>query len=206
MLAIQVIAKENSGISPELKFSSYVSYMTSVANVLSAVEAEVAKYWFFDRTAVTEDGFKASCKKIRDNFNKGGKGQGRLDYILNSARDLMYYRVTAISDGKKLDGRLQDTWLLTADQGLLELSKSIYFCPYEGTLAKYVSFSRHPEQVSDPYWKFCDQLLADTVENRRTTMKTDTRRIAQHDWDLVSSSVEELEGKIMQYWPKESTV
>jgi hypothetical protein len=46
ILAIHVIAKRSVHLSPERKFEEYVEFMCTRADILSAVEAEVAKHCF----------------------------------------------------------------------------------------------------------------------------------------------------------------
>lgn len=204
MLAIQVIAKENQDLSPEGKFESYVNYMTENADMLGAIEAEVAKIWFFDRSCLMEGAFKESCKVIRDNFNKGGKGEGRLSYILNSARDLLYYRATAMQDGEILEGGgVQDAWLVTGDEALVELSKYIHFYPYDGCGSKFVAWPEIPEKANSHYWDFCDEFFVNTVELRRKTRED--KDLSEKDWDKVFSSIACLEHKVRSYWPNGDT-
>lgn len=205
MLAIQITGIESPNSSPEEKFSKYLNYMETKADMVSAIEAEVAKYWFFDRRAVKDDAFKASCKTIRDNFNKGGKGEGRLQYSLNYARDLAYYRHTALQDGKKLDGVIQDCWLFTSDAGLVELAKSIYFYPHEGEAAKHVTFVRNNEQKSCAYWKYCDEQFFKVVERRRLSGQS-RGRLTEQSWNKLFACQAELEKKVHQYWPERADV
>lgn len=205
MLAIQVIGKETQGATPEQKFSAYLEFMDSKANMVSAIEAEVAKYWFFDRTRVKGDLFKSSCKTIRDNFNKGGKGRGRLEYTLNYARDLAYYRLTALQDGRPLDGVFQDTWLVTADQALIEIAKSIYFYPLEGEAARYTTLARNDEQKRSDYWKFCDDLFFRTVERRQKSGKSNGP-MTEMSWERLFECQRHLETKVIEYWPEEDNV
>lgn len=202
MLAIQVINKESQGASPEKKFSAYLDFMTTEADMVSAVEAEVAKYWFFDRTRVRDESFRSRCKTIRDNFNKGGKGRGRLQYTLNYARDLAYYRFTALQDGKPLDGVVQDCWLVTADQALIELAKSIYFYPRGGEAAKFVAFVRNEEQESSEYWAYCDGLFLSTVEKRQRQGKSSAPMV-ESSWNKLFACQRRLEDKVIEYWPED---
>lgn len=200
MLAIQVISKENEKDTPEQKFATYLNFMAHEADMLSAIEAEVAIFWFFDRTKVKDEAFKNSCKIIRDNFSKGGKSVGRLQYSLNYARDLAYYRYTARQDGELLDGALQDTWLVTADQALIELAKSIYFHPKDGCSSKFTYMVRNSEQKTSPYWKHCDNLFFSLIEERRA--RTDTP-LSEKSWQKLEECRDKLEQKILTYWPKD---
>ena len=115
--------------SPEAKFDMYLEYMDRVADLVPAIESEIAKHCFFRSPANAQDPFLAQSSSIRANFDKGGRGEKRVDRILNGARDVMLLRATAMEDGKPLDGKIQDTWLLTSDSGLAALCNSIYFYP-----------------------------------------------------------------------------
>lgn len=161
MLLIQLIIKKFKCLTPEEKFEKYVDYMVSNADVLSAIETEVAKYCFCDPSRYDDILFKGFCKKIRDNFAKGGGGK---EYIvknaLNSASDIIYYRVVAIQSNEELDGVTQDTWLLTADEGLKYIAQSIYFLPsFDGCDYKAVKLVRNKLQKESSYWNYCDNLF-----------------------------------------------
>ena len=201
MLTIHVIDKENTHLTPEGKFEAYVTYMDKDVDFLAAIEAEIAKFWFYNRKLLPDCEFKKSCKVIRDNFNKGGKGEGRLTYILNSARDLMYYRVTALKDGKYIEGGgIQDTWLVTGDKALTELSKYLYFFPSEGSSSKMVCYSTIPEKEASPYWNYCDELFIKIVSSRLG--KTKDKDFTKDNFSKILSSITDLENKIRKYWPE----
>lgn len=167
MLTIQVIAKRDAHLSPEEKFHAYVEFMSSRADILSAVEAEVARYCFFDRAAEKNIAFRNFAEIICKNFMKGGAAEKRLERALNAARDINYYRVVAAKSNEELDGKVQDTWLLTADEGLKNLAQSIYFVPgFDGSDSKAVKLVRNQAQKTSAYWKFCDELFADQIAHR----------------------------------------
>lgn len=170
ILAISVIAKRDEHLPPEKKFEAYVDFMCSRADMLSAVEAEVARYCFFDKSTETDIAFRNSSETIRKNFMKGGgTPEVRLEKALNSARDINYYRVVATLSNKELDGKIQDTWLLTADDGLKRLAESIYFVPdFDGSYSKTVKLVRNQSQKTSKYWKFCDMLFADSIAKRNS--------------------------------------
>lgn len=167
MLTIQVIAKRDAHLSSEEKFHAYVKFMSSRANMLSAVEAEVARYCFFDRSEEKNIAFRNFSEIIYKNFMKGGAAEKRLERALNSARDINYYRVVAAKSNEELDGKVQDTWLLTADEGLKNLAQSIYFVPgFDGSDSKAVKLVRNQEQKTSAYWQFCDDMFANQVWHR----------------------------------------
>lgn len=172
MLTIQVIAKRDVHLSPEEKFHAYVEYMSSSADMLSAVEAEVARYCFFDRSSENDIAFRYFSEIICRNFMKGGAIEKRLERALNSARDINYYRVVASKSNEELDGKIQDTWLLTADDGLKNLAKSIYFVPgFDGSDSKLVKLVRNKAQKKSAYWQSCDELFDYQITQRNVVVK-----------------------------------
>ncbi len=167
ILAIHVIAKRDIHLSPERKFEAYVDFMCSRADMLSAIEAEVARYCFFDRTTEKNIAFRNFSKIIHKNFMKGGEPEKRLQQALNSARDINYYRMVAMQSNEELDGKIQDTWLLTADEGLKNLAQSIYFVPGFGRSdSEAVQLVRNQSQKTSAYWQFCDKLFTDRIVQR----------------------------------------
>ena len=195
ILAIQVITKRDVCHSPEEKFQTYVEFMCSRADMLSAVEAEVARYYFFDRTAEKDIVLRNFAGIICNNFMKGGTKEKRLDRALNSARDINYYRVVAASSNERLDGKIQDTWLLTADDGLKSLAKSIYFIPgFDGSDSKAIKLNRTRSQKISAYWQFCDELFADRIKYRngwRNNFKE--REWGESSFQQVFDCINELE-------------
>ncbi|PMS29885.1 hypothetical protein B0G57_1418 [Trinickia symbiotica] len=160
ILTIQVVDECGHHLSPEEKFSSYVDYMCMHADMLSAVEAEVARFCFFAAADEKDKAFANFARIIRRNFMKTGSIEERLRKALNSARDIIYYRGVAMRSNEQLDGRIQDTWLLTADEGLKNLARSIYFVPgFHGSDSKAVWIVRGQAQKRSPYWKHCDELF-----------------------------------------------
>ncbi|NKI74110.1 hypothetical protein Dpoa2040_001343 [Dickeya sp. CFBP 2040] len=160
MLLIQTITIKYNHLTPEQKFTKYVEYMISNADILTAIEAEIAKYCFYDSSNCKDIAFKQFCKTIRSNFCKGGKKEYIIKNALNSASDIIYYRVVAIQSNEKLDGVVQDTWLLTADEGLKSIALSIYFVPsFDGCDYKAVKLVRNGLQKESTYWNYCDDLF-----------------------------------------------
>lgn len=205
ILATHVVKHELASRSPEDRFAAYLALMDTQANLVSPLEAEVAKFCFFNRSELPDCAFRKSCKVIHDNFNKGGKGFGRLQYVLNAARDLTYLRTTAMMDGVIIDGSPLENWLLTSDQALVELSKSIYFRPHRGHSAKYAALARNPEQESSAYWNYCDQLFVSTMQRRQAVL-TLAQQSADARWKGLFACRRDLEERVLAYWPDESSV
>lgn len=168
ILEIQIIHHDSPLADGEQKFDSYLDYMSSVADVVGAMEAEVAKYVFYHDESVQDIKFRAFCKAIRKNFRKSGGEKKILERSMNAARDLMYYRLVAQVQDMLIDGRRQDAWFATADQGLFNLSNSIYWSSRIGNqTTKYVAHVRHGEQKKSAYWRYCDGALLDCLATRR---------------------------------------
>ena len=171
ILTIQIIAASPQYRSPEDKFSGYVDYMCTHADMLSAIEAEVARYCFFSAGEEKDIVLVNVAREIRENFLKRGRSEIRLENALNSARDITYYRATALHSNEDFDGRTQDTWLFTADDGLKNLARSIFFVPgFDGSDSKAVRVVRNSAQKRSPYWTYCDELFARLNSERTHTL------------------------------------
>lgn len=169
ILKIQQIEKLQSDLSPIEKFDEYLSYMSSKANVIGMVEAEAAKYVFSDISQIKDAKMRIISRKIKANFKKGGDSHKKLlERCLNSARDISYYRLTAFQSDVVIDDKAQESWLVTADEGLVHLTNSMYFVPVEGQpKAKHVTYVRHKEQSKSQYWLTCDNTLDELVIQRK---------------------------------------
>jgi hypothetical protein len=169
ILKIQQIEKLQSDLSPIEKFDEYLSYMSSKANVIGMVEAEAAKYVFSDISQIKDAKIRVINRKIKANFRKGGDShQKLLERCLNSARDISYYRLTAYQSDVVIDGKAQESWLVTADEGLMHLTNSMYFVPVKGQpKAKHVTYVRDKEQRKNKYWLACDNALDKLVNQRK---------------------------------------
>jgi|GEM_PF-2262808 len=157
LLKVHEILVTQPTASPEAMFDDYLEYMDRVADLVPGVETEVAKHCFFKAPGGSTDPFLVRSRAIRKNFDKGGKGEARVDRVLNGARDVMYLRSAAVQDGRQLDGRVQDTWLLTSDAGLAGLCASIHFVPKDGERAKFTTLARHPTRDVNSYWRYVDR-------------------------------------------------
>jgi hypothetical protein len=163
------------------KYENYLSYMIDVADVVGAVETEIAKYVFADISSIKETKYRAFAKKIKENFNKKGSSiEKALANALNATRDIMYYRLTAERSNELIDEKRQDTWLITADDSLVNLTNSIYFTPIDPCSdSKYVTFNRFAEQKSSDYWRVCDDLYINSVYMRNLVENKTEQQIAE---------------------------
>lgn len=155
--------------SPEAKFDLYLEYMDGVADFVPGLETEVAKVCFSNPIEFRDTELARKCALIRDNFDKNGRGEKRVDRILNGARDIMYIRSAAMIDGKTLDGRLQDTWLLTRDSAIAAFNSLIYFAPKDGEQSKYTALANDPTRKAYNYWRYVDKAAHRLLEVREVT-------------------------------------
>ncbi|WP_176058025.1 hypothetical protein [Paraburkholderia sp. BCC1876] len=169
LLKIHDILIHEKKASPEARFDLYLEYMDGVADVIPGIETEVAKHCFFVSPEESGDEFTKKSRSVRKNFNKGGKGEVRVDRVLNGARDIMYIRSAAMMDGKSLDGKVQDTWLLTCDAGVAALSNLIYFYPVEGERAKFTTFVDSSFREKNSFWRYADRTTESLLKERSST-------------------------------------
>jgi hypothetical protein len=200
LLRIHDILLSEPKASGEAKFDMFLEYMDGVANFVPALEAEIAKYCFSEARSGEGADFATTCKAIKNNFNKGGRGSKRVERILNGARDVMYLRSTALMDGKSLDGRQQDTWLLTCDQGIAALAGAIYFYPKDGEASKHVAPAEFDSRTKCSYWRYVDSALQQLLQNRLCEGASirDSHASAAHLGRLAKKA-HELEERVASY-------
>jgi hypothetical protein len=197
ILKIWHIQKTCPSLDSKEKFRIYIDYMENTADVIGAIEVEVAKYVFVDRSTIVNEEFNTFIKIMQNNFNKKKNSKEYETIVkncLNAARDIMYYRVIALSSNTILDGKRQDPWLVTADTGLINLAKVIYFIPDDESDAKYFKYFRNKEQLSSTYWKYCDNLADDKITSR-TRNEIQSSNI-QRDMSNLLRQIKILENEI----------
>ena len=153
----------------------------------------------FVKYTVKDVKFGLFCKKIKENFKKGGDTHEKLlQRCLNSARDIMYYRLCAHMSGELIDGKKQDTWLVTGDEGLYNLSESIHFVPgIDKSDSKYVTFERHREQKKSDYWKCSDEILVSTIDVRQLhRIVSDQDQFTEESYERLLKCVSDLENEL----------
>ena len=199
ILRIQ-IEERSTTEDPFKKYDNYLSYMIEKANMIGAIESEAAKYVFADVDSIKDKNYKVFCNKIRKNFKKGGATSKKvIANCLNAARDIMYYRATADQSNEYIDNKLQDTWLVTADEGLFNLSQSVHFVPnLEGSDSKYVNFVRNNEQKESSYWKYCDDITIENLNYRQLlrAKENDKDKLNEKDLDNLLDCISESEDEL----------
>jgi hypothetical protein len=202
LLKIHDILLKERHASPECRFDLFLEFMDRVANFVPAIEIEVAKHCFFDSTRVIDENFLKRSRLIKANFDKKGSGQTRVDRILNGARDITYLRATAARDGKPLDGRTQDTWLLTCDAGIAALNELVYFHPVEGERAKYMTTSESTVRQKDSYWRYVDRTSRELLSSRVAERKRrGDEGSAEQQLKVIAALAQELGAEVARHAP-----
>lgn len=193
MLEIWLITTKHNDLKPHEKYSVYLDFMTTMVNTIGAIENEVAKFVFCNSNDILDKNFQRICKTIKENFNKRPNNDN-IDKVLkdrlNAARDIAYYRFTALQSNEFLDGKLQDTWLATGDSGLKELSSFIYFVPHLESDSKYIACHRNDAQKNSEYWRYCDA-LSDSVCSIRMEYNIMNKDIS--DFSKIMKAISMLE-------------
>lgn len=199
ILRIQIEEHINQGTQYD-KYNEYLSYMINVADMVGVVESEVAKYVFSDYSQIKDQKFKIFSSKIKKNFKKtSGDSTVTLKKCLNAARDIMYYRTTADRSNEYIDGKLQDTWLVTADEGLCNLTDSIHFLPnMDKSDSKYVSYVRCKEQKKSQYWRYCDDITIKNLNFRQLvrTITNEAEELDDKDLDKILEHIKDSESEL----------
>lgn len=198
ILKIWLIQKKHDDLQDIDKFRLYIDYMENIVDMIGSIEAEVAKYVFFNGSSIKDTKFRKTWKDIHDNFNKR-KNSTNLGNILkdrlNAARDITYYRLTALMSNKLLDNKRQDTWLVTADNGLSSLTNSIYFVSdIDNSDSKYTTTVRRDEQRESYYWRYCDELTKHKITKRSIFPVIDNTKT--YDIENIIKHISSLENEI----------
>ncbi len=198
ILKIWLIQKKHNDLQDIDKVRLFIEYMENIVDMIGGIEAEVAKYVFFDGNTIKDAKFRRFWKDIHDNFNKR-KNSTNLENILkdrlNAARDIMYYRLTALMSNKLLDNKRQDTWLVTADNGLSNLTNSIYFVSdIDNSDSKYIAVVRNDEQKESYYWRYCDELTKKKITKRSIFSVIDNTKT--YDLENIIEHISSLENEI----------
>lgn len=148
------------------KFVRYVDFFCDEVDVFGGLGTEVAKYVFFNVASADEEDFRDHCKTIKENFRKPtGSHEKLLRVCMNSAFDLFYYGLSSHIPAFELDGRKQDLWLLTGDEGLARLTDSIFY--FGNFLGGGMSAAGNiPHRNKYEYFVDCDELVADRSQAR----------------------------------------
>lgn len=161
LLQIHIIDKTMQDLQSHEKFSAYLDNVSKNINMLSAVEAEIAKYCFCKKSEDYSQEFKDKIQAIKDNFlDRNEKPVQRKRNIFNSVQDLKYGKAALELSEVVFFGKNQETWIATLDSKLYWLSESIHHHPVPGEPdGKYYWAVRNDEQKKCPYWNAVDWML-----------------------------------------------
>ncbi len=169
LIQIHIIDSSYPNLSPIDKFNKYMESVCKDIDLLSALEAEIAKYCFCEKKGNYSQGFKVKIQGIKDNFlNRNGRGEQRLMNIFNGVQDLKYIKSALLFSEEEFYGKNQETWIVTLDSKLYWLSESIHYFPVDGEPhSKYYCTVRTDEQNSCPYWQAVDDAFISLQEKRK---------------------------------------
>lgn len=160
LMQIHIINATKPSLSGVEKFKTYMSRVCDEIDMLSAVEAEIAKYCFCDKKPNYSDELNAKIEDIKNNFMSGSnKPAQRFKNIFNGVQDLKYIKGALEFSKEHFYGKTQDTWIATLDSKLYWLSESIHHYPVAGERdGKYFSINRSYDQQTCNYWLSVDAL------------------------------------------------
>jgi hypothetical protein len=152
---------------PSEKFFDILRFQCDELNLVCAVPLELAKYVFCPISNVTHPAFREFCSKIRGVIVKGRPTSSHDIYkdCLNATWDVYYYQNSCFEH--VLDGRKQDLWILTGDQGLACLADAIYYAADYDQEMGAVSWSHIPDRDKYAYFRQCDRLAESKSKQRR---------------------------------------
>ncbi|QJI18738.1 MULTISPECIES: hypothetical protein [unclassified Pseudomonas] len=173
LMQIHIISAKHHNLSGVEKFELYLARVCGDIDMLSAVEAEIAKYCFCDKKLKYSKALNDKIEHIKENFMSGNsKPKQRFINIFNGVQDLKYIRGALEFSQEYFYGKPQDTWIATLDSKLYWLSESVHHYPVAGERdGKYFSIVRSPDQETCDYWMSVDRLQEHLQEKRRLNGK-----------------------------------
>ncbi|NWB64472.1 MULTISPECIES: hypothetical protein [Pseudomonas] len=168
LMQIHLINAKHPSLSGIEKFEKYLIRVCDGIDMLSALEAEIAKYCFCDKKPTYTMALNDKIEDIKKNFMDGSKKpKQRFKNIFNGVQDLKYIRGALQFSQQEFFGKLQDTWIATLDSKLYWLSESAHHFPVAGEPdGKYFSIVRSPDQQGCQYWLTVD-LLQEQLSKQR---------------------------------------
>ncbi|MCT9979497.1 hypothetical protein M2R48_14260 [Acinetobacter sp. I-MWF] len=158
--------------SPIEKFKAYIDLLEGKIDLLSAAEIEIAKYCFFNTTNLQKGKVKKFCQKIRENSvqikGKRAKQPIEINKIsFNAASDIHLLQVANAMDGKYLDEKKQDCWVVTTDKKLAAFCELFHQVSIDGVLHPYAIATVPDEMIDNEYWESANEYFALKSINRR---------------------------------------
>ena len=158
----------HADLKPLDKFKIYIEKVCNEFDMVSAIEAEIAKYCFCDKSESYSKDLNYRIGKIKENFlNRNSNPEKRLKNIFNAVQDLNYGQAALAFSEQEFFGKKQETWIATLDSKLYWLSESIHHHPVDGEPdGKYYTIVRNAEQLHCEYWQSVDDMLIVTQDER----------------------------------------
>jgi hypothetical protein len=174
LIQIHIIDSKHKNLTGEEKFEIYLNSVCNDIDMISAIEAEIAKYCFCEKKEEYSQNFKDRIQDIRDNFlDRNSNPEKRLLNIFNGVQDLKYGKSALKYSEEEFFGKNQETWVATLDSKLYWLSESIHHFPVDGEPhSKFYSIVRTTEQENCTYWKNVDKALYARQEMRENLRKS----------------------------------
>lgn len=177
LLQIQHIHMKYSDLAPEKKFETYIYSMTSMLDLISSFELEIAKYAFWDLSSndinMLPEQIRMRRKDIKENFTAiQNSFFKRKHFALNGAMDLYWLNGSNLSEDSGLTLKTGDTqlvvdnWVGTTDNKLYRIAKDIHSVFYDGSTMKRLFSSREPELLSSQYWQEVDAIAENVLAYR----------------------------------------
>lgn len=173
LIQIHIIDSKYNHLTGEDKFEIYLNSVCNDIDMLSAIEAEIAKYCFCEKKEEYSQFFKDRIQDIKDNFlDRNSNPEKRLLNIFNGVQDLKYGKSALEYSEKAFYGKNQETWVVTLDSKLYWLSESIHYIPVaREPHSKFYKIVRTTEQENCIYWKNVDTALYERQAMRKNQGK-----------------------------------
>jgi hypothetical protein len=161
LIQIHIIDSKYNNLTGVERFNIYLDSVCNDIDMLSAVEAEVAKYCFCVKKDEYSQDLKDRIQDIKDNFlDRHTDPKKRLLNIFNGVQDLKYGKSALKYSEEEFYGKNQETWVVTLDSKLYWLSESIHHYPVVGEPhSKFYCIVRTVEQKNCDYWQSVDAAL-----------------------------------------------
>lgn len=165
MLKMRLLTFDKTRL-PSEKFFDILRFHCDELNLVGAVPLELAKYLFCPISNIRQPALREFCSKIRGIIVKERPMSSHDIYkdCLNATWDIFYYQSSCLE--YVVQGRKQDLWILTGDQGLACLADAIYYDAHYDQELGAVSYHHIPDRDKYTYFRQCDRLLESKMKQR----------------------------------------
>lgn len=190
LIQIHVIDSKYRNLSGVEKFKVYLDSVCNDIDIISAVEAEIAKYCFCTKREEYSQDLRGRIQDIKDNFlDKNTNPRKRLINIFNGVQDLKYGKAALQYSEQAFYGKNQETWVVTLDSKLYWLSESIHHYPVLGEPHdKFYSIVRTIEQEVCDYWRSVDRILYERQSIRARVGKSSSP-LSERDMEKIRNTL-----------------